>query len=85
MSTGIPSSMKAVLIKDGKGAASNLYLGEAPLPSLGEDQVLIKTKAFGINRADCMQRMGAYPPPPGASEILGLELSVSSLRKESCL
>lgn len=76
--TDIPSTMKAILIKNGKGNPSDLYLGEAPTPSLGQNEVLVKTVAFGINRADCMQRMGAYPPPPGASEILGLELSVSA-------
>ena len=44
-----------------------------PAPKNGE--VLIKVAAAGINRADCYQRQGAYPPPPGASDILGLEIS----------
>lgn len=45
--------------------------GECPVPKAGE--VLIKVAAFGVNRPDILQRMGAYPPPPGASPILGLE------------
>ena len=48
---------------------------ERPLPVPKSGEVLIKVAAAGINRADCYQRQGAYPPPPGASEILGLEVS----------
>ena len=47
--------------------------GERPDPANGE--VLIKVFAAGVNRPDVMQRQGAYPPPPGASPILGLEVS----------
>ncbi len=46
-----------------------------PLPSPGPGQVLIKVAAAGINRPDCVQRAGHYPPPPGASEIPGLEIA----------
>src|SRR5438445_6123718 len=46
---------------------------ETPKPAAGE--VLIEVHAAGINRPDVFQRMGNYPPPPGASEILGLEVS----------
>ncbi|KAJ7600262.1 hypothetical protein C8J56DRAFT_1010338 [Mycena floridula] len=63
------------LIKDGKGPVENLYMGEAPEPVLLENQVLVKVKAFGLNRMDIAQREGHYPPPPGSSEILGVEFS----------
>jgi putative PIG3 family NAD(P)H quinone oxidoreductase len=42
---------------------------------MGDDEVLVKIAAAGVNRGDCYQRMGFYPPPPGASEIMGLEFS----------
>jgi len=67
--------MLAVLIKDGKGPAENLFIGEAPKPTLQPGQLLVKVKAFGINRADIMQRNGGYPVPPGASPIMGMEFS----------
>lgn len=46
---------------------------EAPDPEPGPDEVLIAIRAAGVNRADLMQRAGRYPPPPGASDVLGLE------------
>lgn len=52
-----------------------LTLGEVEAPSVGNSDVLIDVKAAGLNRADLMQRAGMYPPPPGASEILGLEVA----------
>ncbi|KAK7464903.1 hypothetical protein VKT23_006112 [Stygiomarasmius scandens] len=67
--------MRAVLIKDGKGPIENLYLGEAPEPVLRPGQVMVKIKCFGLNRMDLIQREGRYPPPPGSSEILGVEFS----------
>jgi len=67
--------MLAVLIKDGKGPAENLYIGAAPKPTLQLGQLLVEVKAFGLNRADIYQRNGGYPVPPGASEILGMEFS----------
>lgn len=45
------------------------------VPAAGPGEVLIKTAAFGLNRADVQQRRGVYPPPPGASDIPGLEVS----------
>jgi putative PIG3 family NAD(P)H quinone oxidoreductase len=47
--------------------------GDAPSPAIGDGEVKIANRATAINRADLMQRAGAYPPPPGASPILGLE------------
>ncbi|HVA81582.1 MAG TPA: NAD(P)H-quinone oxidoreductase [Candidatus Binataceae bacterium] len=64
--------MKAILI-DRPGNESVMKLGETPDPSPADDEILIKVGFAGINRADLMQRQGFYPPPPGASEILGLE------------
>ncbi len=57
------------------GGPEVLNLIERPLPAPKQGEVLIKVAAAGINRADCYQRQGAYPPPPGASDILGLEVS----------
>lgn len=56
-------------------AGNELKLADYPLPSPAEYQVLIKVAAAGINRPDLMQRQGVYPPPPGASAILGLEVA----------
>ncbi|KAF8968920.1 hypothetical protein BDZ97DRAFT_1796966 [Flammula alnicola] len=67
--------MRAVLIKDEKGSAENLYIGEAPTPTLRATEVLVKIKAFGLNRMDISQREGRYPPPAGSSTILGVEFS----------
>jgi len=54
---------------------TELRLTEYPLPSPAAGQVLIKIAAAGVNRPDLMQRQGVYPPPPGASDILGLEIA----------
>ncbi|SJX60161.1 related to NADPH quinone oxidoreductase homolog PIG3 [Sporisorium reilianum f. sp. reilianum] len=75
MSSEVPSQMKAILVKDGKGPSDNLYLGEAPVPELADDEVLVKIKAFGLNRMDILQREGQYPLPPHAPQIMGVEFS----------
>lgn len=64
--------MKAVNIKK-FGAAENLEIIEMNIPSPAPDEVLIKIAASGINRPDIVQRNGFYPPPNGASSIMGLE------------
>ena len=66
--------MKAILF-DKYGDPSVMYIGEAPKPIIDENEVLIKVAAAGVNRPDILQRQGGYPPPKGASEILGLEVS----------
>ncbi len=66
--------MKAV-VQDAPGGPDVLHLAEAPDPVPGSGEVLIRVRAAGVNRADLLQRMGRYPPPDGASEILGMELS----------
>ena len=63
--------MKAILVKgDGSG---DLVWGDAPAPTYGANDVLVDVHATAVNRADLLQRRGFYPPPPGESEILGLE------------
>jgi len=57
------------------GDADTLYLGEIERPTPGAGQLLVKVNAAGVNRADIVQREGHYPPPPGASPILGLEIA----------
>ena len=64
--------MRAIQIQ-GKGKAARLTVGEAPDPEPGPGEVRIRTHATALNRADLLQKRGLYPPPPGASEILGLE------------
>jgi putative PIG3 family NAD(P)H quinone oxidoreductase len=64
--------MRAILVRE-PGDEPVLTLGEAPSPALGPADVRIRVRATAVNRADVLQRMGLYPPPPGASEILGLE------------
>lgn len=74
MSNADPTTMQAVLVS-GPGGPEVLGLRETPVPSPQRGELLIKVVAAGLNRADVMQRRGFYPPPPGASEIIGLEIS----------
>ena len=57
------------------GGPEVMVLEEGDLPDLGEGDILIKVHAAGVNRPDVMQRQGLYPPPSGASPILGLEVA----------
>ncbi|MCG2622913.1 NAD(P)H-quinone oxidoreductase [Arthrobacter sp. I2-34] len=66
--------MKAVFY-DGAGGPEVLVLREVPAPVPAGGEVLIDVAAAGLNRADVQQRLGVYPPPPGASDIPGLEVS----------
>ncbi|MGV6807853.1 MAG: NAD(P)H-quinone oxidoreductase, partial [bacterium] len=52
-----------------------LIPAERDIPAIGDDEVLIRVAAAGVNRPDVVQRQGKYPPPPGASDIPGLEVS----------
>ncbi|MEL6274547.1 MAG: NAD(P)H-quinone oxidoreductase [Bacteroidota bacterium] len=63
------------IIYDQPGGPENLYLGTAPDPVLHNGQVLVHIAASALNRADLLQREGRYPPPKGASPILGLEMA----------
>ena len=66
--------MKAILFEK-PGSEDVLYWGDAPAPKLRAGMIRIQVAATALNRADLLQRQGFYPPPPGASEILGLECS----------
>jgi tumor protein p53-inducible protein 3 len=66
--------MKAILQAE-TGGPEVLTLGEAAEPVLGERDVLVRVQAAGVNRADILQRKGLYPPPPGASPVMGLEVA----------
>ena len=68
-------TMTAIEIEGGKGAAEALKPGVAERPVPGPGQVLIKVAAAGVNRPDLLQRLGFYPPPPGAPTTLGLEVA----------
>ena len=57
------------------GGPEALRLATGPVPRPGPGEVLVRVDAAGINRADLLQRQGHYPPPPGASPILGMEVS----------
>ncbi|MDI6624634.1 MAG: NAD(P)H-quinone oxidoreductase [Brevundimonas sp.] len=67
--------MRAVEITGGSGPAEALALVERPDPVAGPGQIRIRVRAAGVNRPDLLQRQGRYPAPPGASDILGLEVA----------
>lgn len=67
-------SMKAVLVPT-EGGPEHLTIGEHPTPDPSADELLVKVHAAALNRADTFQRRGRYPPPEGASEILGLDIA----------
>ncbi|MCE5335156.1 MAG: NAD(P)H-quinone oxidoreductase [Desulfobacteraceae bacterium] len=69
--------MPAVVVREGakKGAWNELDLDRVPMPSLSEGDVLVQVEACSVNRADLLQRRGFYPPPPGASDVLGLDFA----------
>jgi NADPH2:quinone reductase len=68
--------MKAIEI-----ANSSLYLTQRPVPTPGPGEVLIRIHAAGVNRPDLLQRLGKYPPPPGVTDIPGLE--VAGIREDT--
>ncbi len=67
--------MKIISVRGQGQNPDDLALSEAPRPEVGRGFVLIRTSFAGVNRPDIYQRQGHYPPPPGASPILGLEVS----------
>ena len=73
MST-LPAEMTYIRI-DRPGPPEVLVPGRMPVPAPGPGEVLIKVAAAGINRPDVLQRQGGYPPPPGASDVPGLEVA----------
>ena len=70
----IPEKMRAVIAR-APGGPEVLTLVERPTPSPGDGEILIMVAAAGVNRPDVLQRQGNYQPPPGASDVLGLEVA----------
>jgi len=66
--------MKAIIVRT-PGGPEQLYIGEGEIPNPSDYQVLVRVEATALNRADTLQRAGKYPPPAGASSILGLEIA----------
>ncbi len=67
--------MMKTIIRTGDGGPEVLLLSDVPAPKPAETQLLVDVEATALNRADLIQRQGGYPPPPGESEILGLEIA----------
>ena len=67
--------MRIIEITGGSGPAEALVLAERPDPVAGPGEVRIRVRAAGVNRPDIVQRLGRYPAPPGASDVLGLEVA----------
>ena len=72
--TSLPQSMTAIAIS-APGGPEVLVAETRPVPQPGPDELLIRVAAAGVNRPDVLQRMGFYPPPPGASDLPGLEVA----------
>jgi NADPH:quinone reductase len=70
----LPTQMTAIGIK-AEGGPEMLVPQQRPVPAAGAGEILVKVAAAGVNRPDVMQRMGLYPPPPGAPDIPGLEIA----------
>ena len=70
----IPTMMRAVTAS-AAGEPHVLVVSEHPTPAPGPREILVKVAAAGVNRPDCLQRAGVYPPPAGVTSILGLEIA----------
>src|SRR6476469_7059746 len=70
----VPSSMRYIAVTQ-PGPPDVMRLAEGPVPQPGADDVLVEVAYAGVNRPDCAQRAGTYPPPPDASPVLGLEVA----------
>jgi putative PIG3 family NAD(P)H quinone oxidoreductase len=80
MSKTVPPTMNAVTIEGGKGPAEALRLAAVPTPEPRPGEILIAVRAAGVNRPDLLQRVGGYPPPPGAPDTMGLEVAGEVVR-----
>ena len=69
------TTMTAIAVKGGKGAAEALEAVRIAQPTPGPGEIAIAVRAAGVNRPDILQRLGFYPPPPGAPATLGLEVA----------
>ena len=74
MTDTLPETMTCIEITE-PGGPEALQPATRPVPRPGPGEVLVKVAAAGINRPDILQRQGGYPPPPGASDIPGLEIA----------
>jgi putative PIG3 family NAD(P)H quinone oxidoreductase len=72
--TAVPATMRQIYF-DGGGGPDVIRVGMAPVPQPTEGKALIEVVAAGVNRPDCLQREGNYPPPPGETNIPGLEIA----------
>jgi NADPH2:quinone reductase len=71
----VTETMTAIAVEGGRGPAENLKPVSMDRPVAGPGQILIRVEAAGVNRPDLAQRVGAYPPPSGAPDTLGLEVA----------
>ena len=74
--TSIPATMTAIGIKS-PGGPEMLAPETRPVPHPGDGEILVRVAAAGVNRPDVVQRKGLYPPPPGVTDIPGLEIAGS--------
>ena len=72
--TALPDRMTVIAIRS-PGGPDVLVPEQRPTPAPAAGEILVKVAAAGVNRPDVMQRMGLYPPPPGATDIPGLEIA----------
>lgn len=70
-----PPAMRVIEVAGGAGEAEALIPARRPRPTPRPGEILIRVRAAGVNRPDLLQRKGLYPPPPGASDVLGLEVA----------
>jgi putative PIG3 family NAD(P)H quinone oxidoreductase len=75
MMNSAPATMSAIVVDGGKGPPEALRLDQVPTPQPKPGEILIAVRAAGVNRPDLLQRIGAYAPPPGAPQTLGLEVA----------
>ncbi|MGB6102773.1 MAG: NAD(P)H-quinone oxidoreductase [Pusillimonas sp.] len=78
----LPQDMSVIEMQE-PGGPNVLTVGRRPVPTIAAGEVLIEVAAAGVNGPDLMQRKGLYPPPPGASDLLGLEVSGTVVAKGS--
>src|SRR5574341_541994 len=76
----LPETMTVIEAK-GSGGPEVLVPATRPVPRPGRREVLIEVAAAGINRPDVLQRQGLYPPPKGASDLLGLEIAGTVVKR----
>ncbi len=74
MTDQLPDDMQCIEIPE-PGGAEALKPGRRPVPNVADDEILVRVEAAGVNRPDIVQREGRYPPPPGVTDIPGLEIA----------